>query len=380
MLSQEHTQEVTAIRHYLHQHPELSLQEYETTRYIQDYLTNLGIPYWNLGTPTGVIAELGDGNGPTIALRADMDALPITEQTNLPYQSNNTGVMHACGHDFHTASLLMATKLLKEREHDIHGTLRLLFQPAEELNKGARALIQEGVLEDVDAIIGYHNKPELPVGTVGIKEGPLMAAVGQFAVTIKGVGTHAAAPHNGNDPIVTAAQIITALQAVVSRHISPLHPVVLSIAHIEGGKTWNVIPETVFFEGTLRTFYQEDQDKMKTLFDKIVTNTAQAYDQQATIDWTLTPPVVMNDTAVTAIVAETTSDFATIVTPELTLGAEDFANYQEHVPGCFAFIGTGSPYEWHHPSFLVDDAALSIAVEYFVSNSFALLDRYKEEL
>ena len=244
--------------------------------------------------------------------------------------------------------------------------------------RGARALIAEGVLEGVDAIIGFHNKPELPVGTIGIKSGPLMAAVGQFSVELKGVGTHAAAPHNGNDPIVTACQIITNLQAIVSRHVSPLSPAVLSISHIEGGNTWNVIPERVFFEGTIRTFYKKDQEKIRSLMDHMVHQMAAVYGQEAHMEWIMTPPVVDNDEEVTNIVKETTEQFATIVTPELTLGAEDFANYMEYVPGCFAFIGTGCPYEWHHPSFLVDDAALQYAISYFVENSQALLNQYKK--
>lgn len=379
MISTEIINEAIENRHYLHQHPELSEQEFATTAFIQEQLTALGISYWTLQTPTGVVAEIGKGK-PVIALRADMDALPIEEQTNLTYRSQNPGVMHACGHDFHTASLLAAAKVLKQQEDSFNGTLRLIFQPAEEMNKGARALIKEGVLEGVDAIIGFHNKPELPVGTVGIKPGPLMAAVGQFTVEISGVGTHAAAPHNGNDPIVTACQIITNLQALVSRHVSPLSPVVLSIAHIQGGNTWNVIPEKVFFEGTLRTFYRQDQVKMRTLFDKMVQQTAEVYGQTATIQWIMTPPVVDNDEAISQLVTKTTQDFATVVTPEWTLGAEDFANYMEHVPGCFAFIGTGSPYEWHHPAFLVDDAALPIAIQYFVDNSLALLQQYKEKI
>lgn len=379
MLPTEIINEAIANRHYLHQHPELSEQEFETTQFIQEQLTALGISCWNLANPTGVVAEIGQGK-PVIALRADMDALPIEEQTDLPYRSQNSGVMHACGHDFHTASLLAAAKILKQKEDELTGTLRLIFQPAEEMNKGARALIREGVLADVDAIIGFHNKPDLPVGTVGIKSGPLMAAVGQFTVEITGVGTHAAAPHHGSDPIVTACQIITNLQALVSRHVSPLSPVVLSIAHIQGGNTWNVIPEKVFFEGTLRTFYTQDQEKMRTLFDKMVQQTADVYGQTADIQWIMTPPVVDNDTNISEFVEQTTQEFATVVTPEWMLGAEDFANYMEHVPGCFAFIGTGCPYEWHHPAFLVDDAALPIAIQYFVDNSLALLRYYKEKI
>ena len=378
VMKEEWIQEAVKMRRTLHRYPELSEQEFKTTAYIQEKLTEWGISYRPLKTPTGVVAEIGTKEGTVIALRADMDALPIHEQTDLDYRSEHDGVMHACGHDFHTASLLMAAKILKEKEESLNGKIRFIFQPAEEMNRGARALIAEGVLEGVDAIIGFHNKPELPVGTIGIKSGPLMAAVGQFSVELKGVGTHAAAPHNGNDPIVTACQIITNLQAIVSRHVSPLSPAVLSISHIEGGNTWNVIPERVFFEGTIRTFYKKDQEKIRSLMEHMVRQMAVVYGQEAHMEWIMTPPVVDNDEEVTNIVKETTEQFATVVTPELTLGAEDFANYMEYVPGCFAFIGTGCPYEWHHPSFLVDDAALQYAISYFVENSQALLNQYQK--
>jgi len=378
MITKEVIERATAYRHHLHMYPEVSGEEVETTRYIREALEAMGLTCWNLKSKTGVVAEIGNDNGPTLALRADIDALPIVEQTGLDYASKNEGAMHACGHDFHTASLLGAVQVLKEQEAHLQGKVRFIFQPAEESNQGARALISEGVLDGVDAIIGFHNKPELPVGTIGIKSGPLMAAVGQFSVELKGVGTHAAAPHNGNDPIVTACQIITNLQAIVSRHVSPLSPAVLSISHIEGGNTWNVIPERVFFEGTIRTFYKKDQEKIRSLMDHMVHQMAAVYGQKAHMEWIMTPPVVDNDEEVTEIVKETTEQFATVVTPELTLGAEDFANYMEYVPGCFAFIGTGCPYEWHHPSFVVDDAALKDAISYFVENSQALLNRYKK--
>ena len=378
MITKEVIERATAHRRHLHMYPEVSGTEIETTRYIREALEAMGLTCWGLKSKTGVVAEIGNDNGPTLALRADIDALPIVEQTGLDYASKNEGAMHACGHDFHTASLLGAVQVLKEQEANLQGKVRFIFQPAEESNQGARALISEGVLEGVDAIIGFHNKPELPVGTIGIKSGPLMAAVGQFSVELKGVGTHAAAPHNGNDPIVTACQIITNLQAIVSRHVSPLSPAVLSISHIEGGNTWNVIPERVFFEGTIRTFYKKDQEKIRTLMDRTIHQMAAIYGQEAHVHWIMTPPVVDNDEEVTEIVKETTEHFATVVTPELTLGAEDFANYMEYVPGCFAFIGTGCPYEWHHPSFLVDDAALQYAISYFVENSQALLNQYKK--
>ncbi len=374
MITNEVIKTATAHRRHLHMYPEVSGTEIETTRYIRNALEAMGLKCWDLQSKTGVVAEIGNDNGPTLALRADIDALPIVEQTGLDYASKNEGAMHACGHDFHTASLLGAAQVLKEQEATLQGKVRFIFQPAEESNQGARALISEGVLEGVDAIIGFHNKPELPVGTIGVKEGPLMAAVGQFKAEITGVGTHAAAPHNGNDPIVTACQVIANAQAIVARHTSPLEPVVLSVSHIEAGNTWNVIPEKVFFEGTIRTFNKEVERKMTEQFEKMIVQTADIYGQKGSIEWILTPPVVHNDAAVTKVVKSVTEKFATVVTPKVTLGAEDFANYMEHVPGCFVFIGTGCPSEWHHPAFLVDDAALPFAIQYFIDNTHALLE------
>lgn len=374
MITKEVIERATTHRRHLHMYPEVSGEEVETTRYIREALEAMGLECWDLKSKTGVVAELGNGEGPTLALRADIDALPIVEQTGLDYASKNEGAMHACGHDFHTASLLGAVQVLKAQEDKLQGKVRFIFQPAEESNRGARALISEGVLDGVDAIIGFHNKPELPVGTIGVKEGPLMAAVGQFKAEITGVGTHAAAPHNGNDPIVTACQVIANAQAIVARHTSPLEPVVLSVSHIEAGNTWNVIPEKVFFEGTIRTFNKEVERQMTEQFEKMIVQTADVYGQKGSIEWILTPPVVHNDVEITKVVRRTTEKFATVVTPEVTLGAEDFANYMEHVPGCFVFIGTGCPREWHHPAFLVDDAALPFAIQYFVDNTNALLE------
>lgn len=374
MITKEVIERATTHRRHLHMYPEVSGTEVETTRYIREVLEAMGLECWDLKSKTGVVAELGNGEGPTLALRADIDALPIVEQTGLDYASKNEGAMHACGHDFHTASLLGAVQVLREQEASLKGKVRFIFQPAEESNRGARALISEGVLDGVDAIIGFHNKPELPVGTIGVKEGPLMAAVGQFKAEITGVGTHAAAPHNGNDPIVTACQVIANAQAIVARHTSPLEPVVLSVSHIEAGNTWNVIPEKVFFEGTIRTFNKEVERQMTEQFEKMIVQTADVYGQKGSIEWILTPPVVHNDVEITKVVRRTTEKFATVVTPQVTLGAEDFANYMEHVPGCFVFIGTGCPREWHHPAFLVDDAALPFAIQYFVDNTNALLE------
>ena len=329
MITKEVIERATKHRRHLHMYPEVSGTEVETTRYIRKILEAMGIKCWDLQSKTGVVAEIGNGDGPTLALRADIDALPIVEQTGLDYASKNEGAMHACGHDVHTASLLGAVQVLKAQEDKLQGKVRFIFQPAEESNRGARALISEGVLDGVDAIIGFHNKPELPVGTIGVKEGPLMAAVGQFKAEIIGIGTHAAAPHNGNDPIVTACQVIANAQAIVARHTSPLEPVVLSVSHIEAGNTWNVIPEKVFFEGTIRTFNKEVERKMTEQFEKMIVQTADIYGQKGSIEWILTPPVVHNDVEITKVVRRTTEKFATVVTPQVTLGAEDFANYME---------------------------------------------------
>lgn len=373
-LSADFLSEITTIRRYLHAYPELSNQEIATTAYIQNYLETLGIRCLPHDLETGVIGEIGGQRpGPTIALRADIDGLPIEEATGLPYASTKQGVMHACGHDFHTASLLGAATLLKGQESQINGTIRLLFQPAEEDNGGAARFVESGALEQVSAIIGFHNKPELPVGTIGIKAGPLMAAVDRFTITIKGIGTHAAAPHNGSDPMVTACQIVTALQSIVSRHVSPLETAVLSVTHLTGGNTWNVIPETVFLEGTIRTFNKDVQRKVKQLTEQVVTSFPAAFNQSGTINWLPSPPAVWNDESLAKRVSETTKAFATVIEPEVTLGGEDFAYYQEKIPGCFAFIGTESPYEWHHPAFEVDDRALEFAMTYYVENALSLL-------
>lgn len=371
--------EVRTIRHDIHQNPEQSGQEFATTQLIKEYLVARNINILDISLKTGVIAEIGDhANGPIIALRADIDALPIQEATDLAYASKNPGIMHACGHDFHTAALLGAASLLKEQEAVLKGKIRLIFQPAEESNQGGTAMVKAGAVNEVTAILGFHNKPELPVGTFGIKSGPLMAAVDQFKVEIKGTGTHAAAPQNGSDPIVTACQIVSNLQAIVSRHVSPISPTVLSVTHIEGGNTWNVIPESVFLEGTIRTFFENDQQKIKQLFEDTIQQTTNIYGQTGQIEWIAGPPVVMNNPELTKIVTETTAEFATIIQPALTMGGEDFANYQREVPGFFAFIGTNSPFEWHHPSFTVDDAALPYAIQYYVENAKTLLQNFAD--
>ena len=360
-------------RHFLHMNPELSGEEFATTEFIKEKLKEHNIKIIETNLKNGVVAEIGQGDK-VVALRADIDALPIEEESGVVYHSKVKGKMHACGHDFHTISLIGAAILLKENEDELKGRVRLIFQPEEEINSGAVKMIEENVLEGVSCIIGFHNKPDIPVGFIGIKEGPLMAGVEQFEVEIRGVGTHAAAPHNGNDPIVTASQIITGLQSIVSRHISPLETAVVSVTKIEAGKTWNIIPDRVKLEGTIRTFSEKVREETKKLFEQIIKNYSAAVNQEAEIKWISDGSPVDNNEKMAEILKKEISKFAKVIEPEIMMGGDDFARYQEKVPGLYAFIGTGCPYEWHHPSFLIDDKALPYAINYFITGSKAMLE------
>lgn len=360
-------------RHFLHMNPELSGEEFATAEIIKEKLQEHNIKIIETNLKNGVVAEIGQGDK-VVALRADIDALPIEEESGVAYHSKVKGKMHACGHDFHTISLIGAAILLKENEDELKGRVRLIFQPEEEINSGAVKMIEENVLEGVSCIIGFHNKPDIPVGFIGIKEGPLMAGVEQFEVEIRGVGTHAAAPHNGNDPIVTASQIITGLQSIVSRHISPLETAVVSVTKIEAGKTWNIIPDRVKLEGTIRNFSEKVREETKKLFEQIIKNYSAAVNQEAEIKWISDGSPVDNNEKMAEILKKEISKFAKVIAPEIMMGGDDFARYQEKVPGLYAFIGTGCPYEWHHPSFLIDDKALPYAINYFITGSKAMLE------
>ena len=360
-------------RHFLHMNPELSGEEIATAEFIKEKLKEHNIKIIETNLKNGVVAEIGQGDR-VVALRADIDALPIEEESGVVYHSKVKGKMHACGHDFHTISLIGAAILLKENEDELKGRVRLIFQPEEEINSGAVKMIEENVLEGVSCIIGFHNKPDIPVGFIGIKEGPLMAGVEQFEVEIRVVGTHAAAPHNGNDPIVTASQIITGLQSIVSRHISPLETAVVSVTKIEAGKTWNIIPDRVKLEGTIRTFSEKVREETKKLFEQIIKNYSAAVNQEAEIKWISDGSPVDNNEKMAEILKKEISKFAKVIAPEIMMGGDDFARYQEKVPGLYAFIGTGCPYEWHHPSFLIDDKALPYAINYFITGAKAMLE------
>lgn len=368
------------VRHYIHEHPEISEQEYETTKYIKNYLSELEIKPLDYPLETGVIAEIGSGL-PIIALRADIDALPIVERTNLDYASSN-GAMHACGHDFHQTSLLGAAELLKEREAELNGTVRLIFQPAEENFQGGYKVIEAGGLENVSAIIGYHNNPHLKPGQIGLRSGAIMAGVEQFKVIVNGVSAHAARPDLGIDTVLVITTIINNLQNIVSHTVSPFESAVLSVTHIDVGTTWNVLPANGYFEGTIRSFDPEVRLSVIERFEKVVKAVSQQFDARVEINWGNAPNVTFNDRDLTPIIFENSKKFAEVIETLPSTGGEDFAAYQEKIPGVFAFVGSNgeenSP-DWHHDDFIVRDEALPVAVNYFVESAFALLNHFKKE-
>ena len=372
-------EELAEIRYYIHQHPELSGQEYQTTAFLKERLEELGIRILESGLKTGLIAEIGSGQ-PVVALRADIDALPILEQTNLPYKSQNPGVMHACGHDFHQTSLLGSAALLKEKEDQLEGTVRLIFQPAEEISEGASDVLATGLLEDVQGIIGFHNIPQLKAGQLALNAGAMMAGVEKFKVTVTGVSSHAARPDLGVDTVTAITTMVQNLQLLISRTVSPFETAVLSITHLDVGSTWNVLPKSGYFEGTIRSFNPSVQRELKEHFVSIVRHIAKSLEVDVAFEWGVTPPVTFNDEELTKVVWEASQDLAEVLPANPSTAGEDFAFYQERIPGVFAFIGSnGEPDapDLHHDHMTIDDAAFEVSVPYYVENAQALLRYFK---
>lgn len=381
MIEKKLYDDLVTIRHYLHSCPELSEKEYETTKYLSEKLTSWGIEILRSDLKTGLVGVIGSGN-PVIALRADIDGLPVSERTNLSFASKNTGVMHACGHDLHMASLLGAAKVLKDHEAKLHGTVKLIFQPSEEHGTGANMVLQAGLVNDVQAFIGFHNIPSLGTGVIGLRDAGVMAAVEQFYVTIEGLGSHAAYPHEGVDPILAMSAIIHSLQQVVSRNVSPLKAAVLSVTHVQSGNTWNVLPSSAIFEGTLRTFDDEVRELTKSRFIEIVEGTAEAYGVRVKINWLMGTNLTYNDPELTQVVTVATKKWTReVVLPDPSSAGEDFSNYRIQAPSVFAFIGSneaGSP-GLHSDELIVQDASLSVAVQYYVHSAYALIDYFSKK-
>lgn len=360
--------------YYLHSHPELSYKEIETTKRLKEDLQSNGIKVLPYELDTGVVGEIGSGDK-TVAIRADIDALPVTEETTLPYKSLTPGVMHACGHDSHAALVLGAALLLKQQEDKLKGRVKIIFQPAEEAPGGAQKIIDAGALDDVQAIFGAHSCPLYEVGTLGLTGGPTHAAVEKFEVHFEGSGTHAAHPNLGQDTILIASHFITAVQSIVSREIDPIDSAVVSITHIQAGTTWNVIPQTAFLEGTIRTYTKDGRAKAKKRFEEIAKGVAATFGIRVSIKWTVEIPATFNDYKLLELAQKTalSTGFKVEEAPR-SLGGEDFSLYQEKIPGFFTLVGTGKSYPNHNPKFSVDPSALFPAAKYVAELAKAYLE------
>ena len=360
---------------WLHRHPELSYEEVETTKYLRNALEQAGIRILDLPLKTGLVAEVGQGK-PVTALRCDIDGLPIREQTDLPYRSEADGRMHACGHDFNMASVLGAALLLKQSEAQLHGTVRLIFQPAEEAPGGAKKVMETGALDDVSSIFGLHSSPLFDVGTIGIREGAVTASVDRFVITFRGKGTHAAHPQRGTDPIPLAAGFVQAAQTIVSRNLHPFHAGLVSITHVAAGNTWNIIPETALVEGTARSLTAEDRALIRSRIYELAEGMAAAHGGQAEIEWYAGPPATDNDPIWTQLARETAGRHPLRIVPAPdSLAGEDFAYYQEKIRGAFLIVGTGKSPANHNPGFRVDPAALLSTSVYLADLAGAALRR-----
>jgi len=367
-------QDCIAIRRHLHAHPELSYQEYQTSAYVQEKLKEWGIPFRKMaGTGVVGLIEGKDPSSRIIAIRADMDALPIDEDNSVPYKSRNPGVMHACGHDVHTTCLLGAARILKQLQGEWSGTVKLIFQPGEERNPGgASIMIAEGVLEDPapEAIIGLHVHPNLPVGNVSFRSGKVMASADELYFTIRGKGGHAAAPQHTTDTILVASHLVVALQQIVSRNSDPFSPSVLSICSIQGGHTTNVIPTEVKLMGTFRTMDEAWRSRAHQLIERQARSISEAMGAEIDIKVDVGYPTVYNNEILNEVVVRQATAFLgkeNIRETELRMGAEDFGYYSQQIPGCFYRLGTGNSEKGisagvHTPRFDIDESAITIGV------------------
>ncbi|AMW28721.1 MULTISPECIES: M20 family metallopeptidase [Arthrospira] len=360
------------IRRHLHAHPELSGQEYQTSAYIAGVLSSCGLHVQEAVGKTGVVGELkGTGNNyQWLAIRTDMDALPIQELTNLEYASRHPGVMHACGHDVHTTVGLGTAMVLSRLQDSLPGAVRFLFQPAEEIARGSTWMVEDGVMNDVISILGLHVFPTIPAGCIGMRVGALTAAADDLELTILGESGHGARPHEAIDAIWIAAQVITTLQQAISRTHNPLRPVVLTIGQITGGRASNVIADQVKLLGTVRSLHQSTYETLPAWIENIVANVCQTYGAKYQMNYRRGVPSVQNDPALTqlieASVREAWGNESLEILPEPSLGAEDFSVYLNHAPGAMFRLGIGHRdqpnYPLHHPKFQVDESAIKTGV------------------
>ncbi|MCP3027229.1 M20 family metallopeptidase [Halobacillus sp. A5] len=382
--------EIKEIRRALHKNPELSNEEHKTSSLVKDKLTEYGIQWQSGFAKTGVLGIIkGAKPGGTVALRADMDALPIQEANDHEFASANKGKMHACGHDAHIAMLLGAGAALQKIQQDIHGTVLLVFQPAEETSPygGSQPMMEDGVFDEYipDVIFGQHVWPGLPVGQVGIRDNEMMGASDRFKVTVKGKGGHASMPHDGNDALIITNQIISSLQTIVSRNVNPLDSAVVTIGRIEGGYSYNVIPDEITFEGTIRTFKTEVKEKVKQRFHTIIEQTCEAFEGSSDIQYFDGYPATINTpewAEQARISAKSILGEASVPEVDPALAGEDFSRFLLKYPGAFIWLGTQiedaeNQKPLHDPGFLLNEKALPIGSEFLAKVALDTLNTLK---
>jgi hippurate hydrolase len=372
----EFQSDMTAWRHHIHAHPETAFEEHATSDFVAKTLESFGIPIHRGLAGTGVVGTIrgNRGDGRAIGLRADMDALHVEEKNSFAHRSQNPGRMHACGHDGHTTMLLGAARYLAETRN-FAGTVHVIFQPAEENEGGARVMLEEGLFDKfpVEAVYGMHNWPGQPVGTIAARPGPMMAAFDIFELTISGRGAHAAMPHRGVDPVVAAAQIVTALQTIASRNTDPIDAVVVSVTQIHGGDTWNVIPDDVVLRGTCRAFRPEVHDAIEPSIRRVAEGVCAALGARMTLRYERRYPPTVNSAAETERAASAAAEVVgagnVIRDPVPSMGSEDFAFMLQKKPGCYVWVGNG-PVEGgcglHNPHYDFNDEVLPIGASYWV--------------
>lgn len=375
---EESVEELTALRRDFHAHPELGFQEFRSAEKIEQYLRDLGmVPQKVSKTGVTALLEGRSTNGPVLLMRADMDALPVEEQTGLPFASENKGLMHACGHDAHMAMMLTAAKILSNKKDSFDGTVKFVFQPNEEI-AGAQVMIEDGILENptVDAAMGIHIWSPLPSGTIGVKSGAVTSSMDVFKVTIHGRGGHTGYPESAVDPVIAAAAVVQQAQMIQTRLVSPMKPIVLMFGRIAGGTKNNIIPDAVELEGTIRYLFTTkpgDDDNPTDKFRKLVTDICTQYGCTCTFDINHENDAVVNDSTMTSSAYETAKTVVgeNNIVEHASMACEDFAAFAEAVPAMFAFIGTAnekaaSHYPHHNPRFTIDEETLPVGVEYLV--------------
>lgn len=374
-LVEKHVDEIIDIRRQIHMNPELGMEEFETAELVKNELEKLGLEVQTGVGKTGVVGLLrGSEEGRTILLRADMDALPITEATDLEFKSKNEGVMHACGHDVHTATLLGTARVLTALKDEIKGNVKFVFQPAEEMNPtgGSRYMIEDGVLENpkVDAAMALHVWG-VPTGVVGVKKGTIMAQSDRLFIKIKGKACHAAQPNNGFDAILASGHVLSSLQSIISRNIDPMESAVITIGTIKGGNRYNVVCDEVVLEGTVRTFTKEISEQIPNQIRRVVENTAKAFGCEAEVEYVNGYSMTVNDDDLTELFINSASDMVgsekVLIAPHAGSGSEDFSEFTKRVPSVFYFIGMQSEMNkgkttLHNPNLVIDENSIKVGM------------------